>query len=205
MAQTAFIWDLDGTLIDSYEAIMEALAVTYRTFGFDFQAESIRHYIIKESVGKLLDILAKQHGLSSEELKTFFIQEQVKRDDKIKLMPFAKEALQWAKDRGIKQFMYTHKGASTGAVLAELGIVSYFTEILTSVSGFERKPHPQGIFYLLEKYHLDRDRTYYIGDRRLDVEVAENAGIKSINLVQPQSATNQKIDNLQVLTQLKDF
>ena len=102
MPQTAFIWDLDGTLIDSYEAIMEALAVTYRTFGFDFQAESIRHYIIKESVGKLLDILAKQHGLSSEELKTFFIQEQVKRDDKIKLMPFAKEALQWAKDRGIK-------------------------------------------------------------------------------------------------------
>lgn len=36
MPQTAFIWDLDGTLIDSYEAIMEALAVTYRTFGFDF-------------------------------------------------------------------------------------------------------------------------------------------------------------------------
>lgn len=73
------------------------------------------------------------------------------------------------------------------------------------MSGFERKPHPQGIFYLLEKYHLDRDRTYYIGDRRLDVEVAENAGIKSINLAQPQSAANQKIDNLQVLTQLKDF
>lgn len=205
MPQTAFIWDLDGTLIDSYEAIMEALAVTYETFDFDFQAEPIRRYIIKESVGKLLDILAKQHGLSSEELKTFFIQEQVKRDDKIKLMPFAKEALQWAKDRGIKQFMYTHKGASTEAVLAELGIVSYFTEILTSVSGFERKPHPQGIFYLLEKYHLDRDRTYYIGDRCLDVEVAENAGIKSINLAQPQSAANQKIDNLQVLTQLKDF
>lgn len=205
MPQTAFIWDLDGTLIDSYEAIMEALAVTYRTFGFDFQAEPIRCYIIKESVGKLLDMMAKQYNLSSKDLKDFFTQEQVKRDDMIRLMPFAKEALQWGKDMGIKQFMYTHKGASTGAVLAELGIASYFTEVLTSVSGFERKPHPQGIFYLLEKYHLDKDRTYYIGDRRLDVEVAENAGIKSINLAQPHSVVNQKIDNLQVLTQLKEF
>ena len=31
---TAFIWDLDGTLIDSYEAIMEALEATYRAFDF---------------------------------------------------------------------------------------------------------------------------------------------------------------------------
>ncbi|EHJ52660.1 HAD-IA family hydrolase [Streptococcus macacae] len=205
MSQTVFIWDLDGTLIDSYEAIMEALAVTYDHFGFDFQAKPIRTFIIKESVGKLLDILAKQHSFSAKELKTFFMQEQVKRDDKIKLMPFAKETLQWAKDRAIEQFVYTHKGASAQAVLTELGIDSYFTEVVTSASGFKRKPDPQGIFYLLEKYHLDKDKTYYIGDRRLDAETAENAGIQSINLVQPNSDLNQKIEDLQSLTKLFDF
>ena len=49
---------------------------------------------------------------------------------------------------------------------------------------------------LLEKYHLDKSDTYYVGDRRIDVEAAENAGIKSINLGQPNSKINQKIADL---------
>ncbi|EJN94324.1 HAD-IA family hydrolase [Streptococcus ratti] len=205
MPQTAFIWDLDGTLLDSYDAIMEALDETYKHYHLPFDADFIRHYILQESVGQLLDKMAKQQKLSPSELKAFFTEEQQKRDCKIKLLPFAKEVLQWGKEKGIEQFIYTHKGASTNAVLAELGIEDYFTEVLTSVSGFKRKPHPQGIFYLLEKYALNKEHTYYIGDRRLDVEVAENAGIQSLNLVQPSSPINQKIENLWALTQLNCF
>ena len=58
---------------------------------------------------------------------------------------------------------------------------SYFTEILTSQSGFARKPNPEAATYLLDKYQLDSEKTYYIGDRTLDVEFAQNSGIQSIN------------------------
>ena len=63
---TAFIWDLDGTLIDSYEAIMEALEATYRAFDFqDWDKEAIHAYILKESVGQLLEKKAGEKPFST--------------------------------------------------------------------------------------------------------------------------------------------
>ena len=32
----AFIWDLDGTLLDSYEAILDGIAETYAHYSLDF-------------------------------------------------------------------------------------------------------------------------------------------------------------------------
>ena len=74
--------------------------------------------------------------------------------------------------------------------------------MVTSANGFARKPQPEAIEYLVEKYDLDKASTYYVGDRRIDVEAAENAGVKSINLGQPASKINQKIANLSELITL---
>lgn len=73
---------------------------------------------------------------------------------------------------------------------------SYFTEILTSQSGFERKPSPEAANYLLDKYQLDFEKTYYIGDRTLDVEFAQNSGIQSINFLESSYEGNQRIQVL---------
>ncbi|MCS4487475.1 HAD-IA family hydrolase [Streptococcus sciuri] len=197
MIMTAFIWDLDGTLIDSYQAIMKALEVTYKAYDFhDWDKKTIYAYILQESVGQLLEKKSKETGIALSQLRDFFSDEQTKRDDSIKLVPSAKMTLAWADYHGIQQFMYTHKGISTQAVLENLGIKHYFTEILTGDSGFERKPHPEGIHYLMKKYNLKPSETYYIGDRKLDVEVARNAGIFSINLTQPTNLINQNIQDL---------
>ncbi len=202
MIQTTFIWDFDGTLVESYEAIRQVLVLLYKTYDLPLDEDFVFDFIIKESVGSLLRRLAAEHDLPFEELLRFFNREQEAHDDMINLMPYAKEALQLTKEKGVQHFIYTHKGATTGAVLARLGIDQFFTEVITSANGFARKPHPEGVDYLVTKYGLDKLQTYYIGDRRLDVEVAENAGIQSINLHQPDSAINRKIDDLSDLVDL---
>ena len=35
----AFIWDLDGTLLDSYEAILDGIAETYAHYSIDFDGK----------------------------------------------------------------------------------------------------------------------------------------------------------------------
>ena len=50
-----------------------------------------------------------------------------------------------------------------------------FTEILTSQSGFARKPDPEAAMYLMEKYGLEPEKTYYIGDRSLILTLQEIA------------------------------
>jgi len=71
-----------------------------------------------------------------------------------------------------------------------------FTLIKGSQSGFERKPHPEAANYLLDKYQLDPESTYYIGDRTLDVEFAQNSGIQSINFLESSFEGNHRIQEL---------
>lgn len=196
---TTFIWDLDGTLVDSYPAIMEALEVIYQHYGWQFEATTIRTYILQASVGSLLDKLAASEQIDRQVLQSYFSEEQARRDDQIELMPFAKQVLAWTKEQGIANFIYTHKGHTAHQVLEDLGIAGYFIQVLTADSGFRRKPDPQAINYLLDQYDLKPDQCYYIGDRLLDAQLADQAGIRSINLTQPDSPNNQKIQTLEEL------
>lgn len=191
-----FIWDFDGTLVQSYGVIEEVLERLYKQYNLPFDMERVSAYIIETSVGQLLRDLSLQYDLSFEELLTFFNREQEARDDLITLMPHAKEVLDWTRVQGIQNIIYTHKGATTGQVLERLGVSSYFTEIVTSANSFKRKPDSEAVDYLIEKYQLDKNSTYYIGDRKLDVDLAQNAGILSLNIGQGTSLVNKQIENL---------
>lgn len=117
-------------------------------------------------------------------------------------MTGAVEILNWTAEQGIQNFVYTHKSDNAFQVLEDLGVRHHFTEILTSDSGFARKPSPEALLFLIEKYGLDKEHTYYIGDRLLDVETAVNAGIRSINLQIDGVEKNRKIADLREIEQL---
>lgn len=176
---TTLIWDLDGTLIDSYDVFLEALSETFATFDLPFDRKKVYTFIKAHSVNELL----KSQKQPFEVLKTSFTENSIAKNEKIKLMTGAKEVLAWTKKAGIENFIYTHKGKNAYHLLEKLGIAAYFTEVITSENGFERKPHPAGVNYLLNKYGLDPHTTYYIGDRVLDAEVAYRSGIHSINFI----------------------
>ncbi|MBJ8325639.1 HAD hydrolase-like protein [Streptococcus pacificus] len=199
---TTFIWDLDGTLIDSYDAMLASIEVTYKHFNWSFEREPIKTFILEESIGKLLFEKSIETGISFELIKKVMSEDVLKRDDEFRLMPGALSILEWTRSQGIKNFMYTHKGDNTFSVLKKLGISDYFEEVLTGDSGFKRKPDPEAVDYLVDKYHFDKASAYYIGDRKLDKELAVNSGIKSINLGIETSKDNQHIKTLEEIKQL---
>ena len=196
MQKTAFIWDLDGTLLDSYEAILSGIEETFAQFSIPYAKEEVREFILKFSVQDLLEQVAEERDLDAEVLNQVRAQSLSEKNAQVVLMPGAREVLIWADQAGIQQFVYTHKGDNAFAILRDLGLESYFTEILTSQSGFERKPSPEAANYLLEKYQLDPNNTYYIGDRTLDVEFAQNSGLQSINFLESSYEVNHRIQAL---------
>ena len=196
MQKTAFIWDLDGTLLDSYEAILSGIEETFAQFAIPYDKEKVREFILKYSVQDLLEQVAKERKLDAEVLNQVRAQSLTEKNAQVVLMPGAREVLAWADETGIQQFVYTHKGDNAFAILRALGLESYFTEILTSQSGFARKPSPEAATYLLGKYQLDSEKTYYIGDRTLDVEFAQNSGIQSINFLESTYEGNHRIQAL---------
>ncbi|HFU3942995.1 TPA: HAD-IA family hydrolase [Streptococcus suis] len=197
-----FIWDLDGTLLDSYEAILAGIQETYEQYELPFDREEVRNFILRYSVKDLLVRDADKYGLDSDELNRVRATSLKEKNTQIPLMAGATEILDWTAQQGIQNFVYTHKSDNAFQVLAELGIAHHFIEILTSDSGFARKPSPEALLFLIEKYGLDKENTYYIGDRLLDVETAINAGIHSINLQIDGVEKNWKIVSLLDIKQI---
>ena len=202
MQETAFIWDLDGTLLDSYEAILSGIEETYAQFSIPFDKEKVRAFILKYSVQDLLVQVAEERGLDVDRLNQVRAQSLAEKNAQVVLMPGAREVLAWADKQGIQQFVYTHKGDNAFSILRDLGLDSYFAEILTSQSGFARKPNPEAATYLINKYHLKPDRTFYIGDRTLDIEFAQNSGIQSINFLETPVDCNYQITSLEDIPSL---
>ena len=196
MQKTAFIWDLDGTLLDSYEAILSGIEETFAQFSIPYDKEKVREFILKYSVQDLLEQVAEERNLDAEVLNQIRAQSLAEKNAQVVLMSGAREVLAWAYEAGILQFVYTHKGDNAFTILRDLGLESFFTEILTSQSGFSRKPSPEAATYLIDKYELDSRNTYYIGDRILDVEFAQNSGIQSINFLESSYEGNQRIQIL---------
>lgn len=67
---------------------------------------------------------------------------------------------------------------------------------MTSQSGFARKPDPEAAMYLMEKYGLEPENTYYIGDRSLDIDFARNSQIQSINFLTSDYEGNHQMESL---------
>ena len=178
---TALIWDLDGTLLDSYRIIVPVLHDVLREYGLDLPEEEIHEQIISTSVTSYLQELSAAAGMAFDApAYKRFSALRARREGEVRLIPHVKETLQILSEKGVKHYIFTHSGKTTPAVLHRLGVDGFFEEIVTNDYGFARKPAPDAINYLIEKHALSRADTCYIGDRTIDMNCARNAQIKGI-------------------------
>lgn len=180
MTGKTFIWDLDGTLLDSYGVIVSSLHQTLEEFGVPLESGEIRRRATRGSVSDVVRWAAGETGRDASEIRARYSEISGGRYLEITPMPHAAEALEECAALGAVHFVYTHRGTTTAPVLEHLGLDRCFREVVSSLNGFPRKPAPDALLYLMEKYRLERDRTYYVGDRTLDVSCAQNAGVRSV-------------------------
>lgn len=199
------IWDLDGTLLDSYSIILRSLKETLDGFEVNYDKEYILRYIVEYSVDAFIKKVVSETNFSFSQIKERYSRLSDLRSEEISLIRNAKEILEELSKMKVSNYIYTHKGKSTNIVLERLGIKNYFKEIITSENGFERKPSPEAIIYLMNKYNMYEENTFYIGDRSLDVECANNSNIKSILYLDEFSYGKKTGKEDYIVTELKDI
>lgn len=185
MNNKAFIWDLDGTLLDSYDVIVRSLIETFMEVGITLDYNEVHEYVIRYSISNFFKMMESKTKRNFDNLQSSYKLISAGHQLDIKLMPNAKEILQKLSLNGDRHFVYTHRGITTRPVIENLGIDYSFEEVVTSLNMFPRKPAPDAINYLVKKFNLDKENTYYVGDRSLDMECAKNAGIKGILYLVP--------------------
>lgn len=188
MRHNSWIWDLDGTLFDSYGVIVGAIAQICREDGHPEPEDRILKICKDGSVTVWFRQYTALFGGSPEEYFLRYRKVSHGMDSRITLIPGAAETLQTLADAGDQHFVYTHRGASTHEILDRLGLTGFFREVVTSDAGFTPKPSGEGVKYLMKRWDLDPGSSWYIGDRQLDVLCGKDAGIKSV-LYLPEGAT----------------
>lgn len=176
----AYIWDLDGTLLDSYGSIVSSLVCVALECGAEDSRETIMRAVKQGSVSGYLRVLSQQSGKDYAVLYQLYREVSHGRMDEIGLIPGAVETLKVLRNAGARHFVYTHRGGTTGPLLDRLGLTAFFEEIVTFEYGFQPKPSGDGVRYLVDKYALEKAETAYIGDRPLDVACARDAGVQAV-------------------------
>lgn len=173
------IWDFDGTLYDTYPVMLKALVAVYQQQQVPVDQDALYKAIKQTSIKKVLQALADQTGTAFVTLDQHYHQLEAKMQIAPQPYPGAAAILERVSQTG-QNFLMTHRDTAARKYLAEQHLDQYFTEIVTSRNGFARKPAPDSLNYLCDRYQLDKAKTVMVGDRALDIEAGINAGLQTV-------------------------
>lgn len=186
------IFDLDGTLVDAYEAIIKSVNFTLSEMGYP-EASELR---IRRAVGwgdkKLLGVFVEEKDIESA-LAVYRRHHRFSLKSSIKLLPYANEILRYLTKNGFKIAIASNRPTEfTDIILRRLALKKYFDYVLCADKLAQGKPHPEILLKIIKKLKVKPAEAVYVGDMAIDVETAQAAGIKPI-AVSSGSSTLQEI------------
>jgi len=179
------LFDLDGTLIDSTEAIVGCFYHSFKELNFDFQGNDED---IKNEIGYPLDVMYETLGVPKENVWDFvdsYKNEYRKvSEEKTTLLPEAYEAVKLASSFARLGIVTTKTTLYTIPLLKNFKIFDFFETIIGRQEVTNPKPHPEPILNAMENLNITSDDTIYmIGDTKLDLIAAKEAGVQGIGVL----------------------
>jgi pyrophosphatase PpaX len=172
------LFDLDGTLLDSFSVHLKIFKKTFAQFGIHLSEEeflktySPNWYETYEAFG-----LRKEYWKAAD---SFWLKEAEKTS--ARLFPGVKEIL-------LKLDKYSTLGLVTSGSksrverdMIAVGIINFFKTIVTGDDIQKPKPSPEGLEIALRNLDKQPDEVIYIGDSSADYEMAKAAGVYFIGV-----------------------
>lgn len=189
----AFIFDLDGTLIDSEKDLMLSANVCMFQFGFPSHTEEKIKSFIGNGAMKLLE------RCLPEEVKNSLNSDEPLVDMKEVYDVFLRHynANCYAHTfthSGVLAFLEKNKNrpmavltnkplAPTMTILRHLAMDHYFQLVVGGDSFATRKPDPEGLNHILRELGVSADEALMIGDGVPDIQAAQAAGVPVVAML----------------------
>lgn len=189
----AVLFDLDGTLVDSYTALTEAVNHARRREGLeDLNAERIRG-LVGHGVEKLL-----QRAFDRTEIERHTVQAFESRYDEVccqesRVLADVESTLADLDARGIGMAVCTNKPTFfSKKILDFLKLSRYFRAIVGPDLAGARKPEARHLLVTLESVQCAPHETLFVGDMPIDVRAARNSGV-DVAVVATGSSTREEL------------
>lgn len=176
---TTVLFDLDGTIVDTNELIIQSFlhtldGITEEPYtrekiiphmGFAL-AEQIKFFTGREQVD---DLIVKYRKFNMD-----------KHDELVREFPYVREVLAELQQRGIRMAVVTNKMRNTTLMGLKLcGLDPYMETIVTVEDVTQPKPHPEPVLKALEILGVKPDEALMVGDSQYDILSAQEAGVKA--------------------------
>jgi len=172
------IFDLDGTLLDSKNDIVNAVNFTLKSLNrrekpFNEIVSCVGHGI-REVLSKCLD--SENNNLLNKAVNIFENYFLAHALDETLLYPQVKEILEYFKEKNL--FIVTNRSKkSSELALRNFGILQYFKDIIGGDDETCLKPSPCPLEKIIARFSVGKERIVIVGDMAIDIIAGRGAGI----------------------------
>ncbi len=174
------IFDLDGTLVDAYPAIIETFNFTMRRFGLPEQTALAIRRAVGSGDRKLLEPFIAPGDLD-EALSVYRRYHRTALLNGSRLMPGALSLLRFLKRNGYKIAVASNRPTRFSLIIVRhLGLDKYLSAVLCGDRAGKMKPDPEILLRLMKRFHAVKEETLYVGDMAIDARTGRLAGVKTV-------------------------
>jgi pyrophosphatase PpaX len=174
----AILFDLDGTLINSIDHIVDCWQYAVRAC---LGREITREEVLPKVGRLLLETLEEYAPGQGEELLAAYRAYQVdSHDSAVTLVSGTRETLEGLKQAGLLLAVVTSKGvpaATMGLNLFALGPL--FDALVTFEDTTRHKPNPDPLLVACERLGIEPAQALYVGDAVVDILAGKAAGMRT--------------------------
>ncbi|QQR80477.1 MAG: HAD-IA family hydrolase [Deltaproteobacteria bacterium] len=179
MKISLFIFDLDGTIIDSKRDIAASVNYTMKALGLKELPENIIYDFVGLGVTPLIQQAVEEAGGPQAFPKALDIFKTHYNEHLLDTtVPFdgVWDILEYFQKT--PKVVLTNKSQGYSEKIIEgLKLNKYFKSIFGGDTSFPKKPDPTIVYHLMKEYHSSPENTLIIGDSLVDIKTGKNAGI----------------------------
>ena len=185
MKYNTYIFDLDGTLLDTLQDLANAVNHAMRRMDYpERTVDEVRRFI-GNGIRMLIKRAAPQDISSDDYDKTLAIFMAYYLEhiaDYTKPYDGIIDVINTLKQKGCKVAVVSNKADEA----AKKVVKDFFGDIFDLVVGkmyrFPSKPAPDSVLYVIETLGADKSKCVYSGDSEVDVQTAHNAGLPCVGV-----------------------
>ncbi len=190
------LFDLDGTLLDNSEAVVDAYHNALIEYGYPLKEKSF----IASLAGKSTHNTARDLDVRDEDLDKidqyfwYYFRKFADDPEAISVVfDGVLDTLDYAKKKGIRLGIVTSNEAGiANKMLKKVDLLKYFDVVIGAEDVIYKKPHPEPVLLAISQMGINFDKinkelVWFIGDTSSDVGVAKNTGIIDFAIPQPHT------------------
>ena len=177
---SAYLFDLDGTLIDSTDLIMESFRHTMRRHLGDVPDERAWRDGFGTPLRVQLVKFARNAGEADAMMSTYREYNHQHHDRLVRQYPGLRKALEVLRKRGVTLAVVTSKTRELAwRGLRWCALDEYFKVLVGVEDVTEYKPNPEPVLTAIERVATDAAESLFIGDSPNDIEAGCAAGVRT--------------------------